>query len=62
MGLNPIVLVLGDAGVNTASLRDFFGGGHGYMVSRPDELESTLRSCLKSKEISILSWINKKDN
>jgi len=62
MGLNPIVLVLGDAGVNTASLRDFFGGGHGYMVSRPDELESTLRSCLKSREISILSWINKKDN
>jgi len=60
MNLNPIVLVLGEIGINTASLRDFFGGGHGYTVSDPNELEFTLRSCLKSKELSILSWINKK--
>lgn len=60
MGLNPIILVLGESGINTISLRNFFDGGEGYIISDLDELESNLISCLKSKEFRILSLINKK--
>lgn len=63
LGLNPIIVVLGDTGMRLGMLRGFYGSGNGYEASCEEEFEAAMESSLRSKEISLISLnINKGKN
>lgn len=62
--LNPIIFVLSNYSENFFSInniKDFFNLGRGYSVNTREQLDETINSVLKSKEISIINVIFDKE-
>ena len=55
LGLNPIIVVLGDTGMSLGMLRGFYGGGNGWETTCEEEFEAAMDASLKSREISLIS-------
>lgn len=55
MKLNPIIVILGNTGLDFTKFNDFYGFGDGYVLQNEDNLEIVLNKCLKSKNLSIIN-------